>query len=60
LVMAIGWILKGTALGLMLAGLVFWGLDAPRGFTAEAGQGLWLVGQTGFAGVLLVEIWARR
>jgi hypothetical protein len=60
LMMAIGWILKGTGLGLLLAGLVFWALDAPRGFTGEVGLGLWLLGQTGFAGVLLVEIWARR
>lgn len=58
--MAIGWILKGSALGLWLAGVVFWGLDAPLGFTRGVGLGLWLFGQTGFAAVLLVEIWRRR
>lgn len=58
--MAIGWMLKGTALGLALAGLVFWGLDAPLGFTDEVGLGLWLAGQTGLACVFLLEIWRRR
>lgn len=58
--MAIGWIVKGTALGLILGGLVFWVLGAARGFTAQVGLGLGLAGLVGYAGQVFLEIWRRR
>lgn len=58
--MAIGWIVKGTALGLILGGGVFWALGAARGFTAPVGLGLGLAGLVGYEIQLFLEIWRRR
>jgi hypothetical protein len=51
---AIGWILKGTALGLWLGGLMFFVFG---GLVGALGLGLMLSGVTAYAAVAFAEVW---